>query len=1282
MKKRFIVLLTSLFMGLLFAISLNTSAKAATPAWECSSSKGNITLSGDVCFFNSEGKGYRELFFNLSNSGEDKFLNIYYTDIVHGTQKVEVKDGINEYQLPFTVKLGIEEIQTVKISYILASNPSKIQNIYLDVMEENDAPKVSVEITSDKATSQTSATANFTVTEKRQDDVGLKEVKALWVKESLFAPTAASFADKENLVTSDGWVTELIQESKFEEADVSGNYQLCVLAVDFAGNSTITCSENAKIDTLGPTIKYGTLEDLSKWYSEYKVPYTVFDDSGDEVDVRYFVNGEEIESENGLVLNADNAKDGENEVYIEATDSLGNTSKTEAITIKIINTPLTYEENYEGEEYNGVYKDLSFTYVITVNSPLAYKVHTQVNDSEWSVSENWMNDIVRIGIGSEGIHVINVKIVDEAGRIVEFSSKEIEIDKSTPVVTIKDLIGANENGWHNQELEYTLNVESEEGYTLTYSVDGENWLPYNQEEVISYVKSQNGLVQVEIKATDRVGHEGKAILEVSIDSKTEEISAIWSGALEVANQGSVEITVIIENAISPITSTAYIDIEAETENAFVDNKFTVTKNGSYAIKVVDAAGNITFREIEVTNFYDFSNDYSLVVLDEAWTNGNVTVNLVDSGNSEVTGAVVEHNRVSVHFDLDAMSFEADENGKYIVAFENAAGYVGTLEIEINNIDREADAVTITDNNTGNWIGKYVFSVNVETNGNSPVEKVSYAFVKTGEAHDEADFVEIEMNKEISIDNISGEYYLHVMSKDAAGNITHEITSKVCLDGSLPVDGQIIATPSEYTNEDIVVSFLPFENVIVDGEVIHYYRISKLGEEQPEFVLVEDINSVIVISEEGEYLVELKGVNEFDKESTIALLVVKDVTAPELNLNSVYDENKYNSQIEVEVEVNEETAVVYQIVKDGEEIDETAFVVLEGNKIVKTDLESGKYNVVVRATDLAGNVSETSIFLDIDTQKPVIELTGSIHIYDKGQEIELTVTDNVEVKEVRYILTKEETENPDVSKGFAIEGNTIVLPEIEDGKYYLYIEVEDVAGNKTVVSQSIILDSTAPTVEGVVNNGFYQRDLEIKVAEITMYETLLNGQVVTLSEDILKITENGYYSLVVTDYLGHKTEINFVVNKEGKAIVNAETVTVSNQKYLPILKDKNGYYVELPKGNYPEKKILVFTKLVAGDTFLLKQDPNYLYLSSSVRDELKDGYRFEVTDESAMATEANSQGYYGYVVVNTMSLDQAGILGINPTVIDNKAASLITGLTGVISILGIFVINRSRRLIRI
>ena len=48
----------------------------------------------------------------------------------------------------------------------------------------------------------------------------------------------------------------------------------------------------------------------------------------------------------------------------------------------------------------------------------------------------------------------------------------------------------------------------------------------------------------------------------------------------------------------------------------------------------------------------------------------------------------------------------------------------------------------------------------------------------------------------------------------------------------------------------------------------------------------------------------------------------------------------------------------------------------------------------------------------------------------------------------------------------------------------------------------------------------------------------------------------------------------------------------------------------------------------------------------------------------------------------MSLDQAGILGINPTVIDNKAASLITGLTGVISILGIFVINRSRRLIRI
>lgn len=1281
MKKRFIVLLTSLFMGLLFAISLNTSVKAATPAWECSSSKGNITLSGDVCFFNSEGKGYRELFFNLSNSGEDKFLNIYYTDIVHGTKIVEVKDGVNEYQLPFTVELGIEEIQTVKISYILSSNPSKIQNIYLDVMEENDAPKVSIEITSDKTTSQTSATANFTVTEKRQDDVGLREVKALWRKESLFAPTAASFAEKENLVTSDGWVTELNQESKFEEANVSGNYQLCVLAVDFAGNSTITCSEYAKVDTLGPTIKYGTLEDLSKWYAEYKVPYTVFDDSGAEVSVKYFINGEEVESENGLVLNADNTRDGENEVYIEATDSLGNTSKTEVITVKMINTPFMYEDYMYGEEVNGIYKD-SASYRIKVYNDLAFKVYSQINDGEWKVSENWIDDEVSLTVQSEGKYIINVKIEDEAGRILEFSSEEFEIDKSVPTVSITDIKGTNENGWHNQELEYTLNVESEEGYTLTYSVDGENWLPYNQEEIVAYVKNQSGLVQVEIKATDRVGHEGKAILEVSIDSQTEEISAIWSGDLEVANQGSVEVTVIIENAISPIVSTAYIDIEAETENAFVDNKFTVTKNGFYAIKVVDAAGNITFREIEVTNFYDFSNDYSLEILDEAWTNENVTVSLVDSGNSEVTNAVVEHNGVSVQFDLDTMSFEAEENGKYIVAFKNAAGYVGTLEIEVNNIDREEDVVTITDNNTGNWIGKYVFSVNVATNGNSPVETVSYAFVEAGESYDEEAFVEIEMNKEISIDNISGEYYLHVMSKDAAGNITHEVSSKVYLDGSLPVDGQIIATPSEYTNEDIVVSFLPFKNVIVEGEVTHYYRISKLGEEQPEFVFVEDLSNTIVISEEGEYLVELKGVNKFDKESTIALLVVKDITAPELNLNSVYDENKYNSKIEVEVEVNEEATVEYQIVKDGEAIDETAFVVLEGTKIVKTDLESGKYIVVVRAIDLAGNVSEKSISLNIDTQKPVIELTGSIHIYDKGQEIEFTVTDNVEIKEVRYILTKEETENPDVSKGFAIEGNKIVLPEIEDGKYYLYIEVEDVASNKTVVSQSIILDSVAPTVEGVVHNGFYQRDLEIKVVEITMYEALLNGQVVTLSEDVLKITENGYYSLVVTDYLGHKTEVNFVVNKEGKAVINAETITVSNQKYLPILKDESGYYVELPKGNYPEKKILVFTKLVAGDTFLLKQDPNYLYLSSSVREDLKNGYRFEITDESAIAKEANSQGHYGYVVVNTMTLDQADILEINPTVIDNKAASLITGLTGVISILGIFVINRSRRLIRI
>ncbi|MFP5111451.1 S8 family serine peptidase [Bacillaceae bacterium C204] len=83
-------------------------------------------------------------------------------------------------------------------------------------------------------------------------------------------------------------------------------------------------------------------------------------------------------------------------------------------------------------------------------------------------------------------------------------------------------------------------------------------------------------------------------------------------------------------------------------------------------------------------------------------------------------------------------------------------------------------------------------------------------------------------------------------------------------------------------------------------------------------------------------------------------------------------------------------------------------------------------------------------------------------------------------------------------------------------------VTDAAGNAKTIKFTI--DKTAPTVVGVVNNGFYNKNVTLSFNELG---GLLNGTPVP-SGTIVK--KEGTYTLVVTDAAGNVTTVKFTIDK--------------------------------------------------------------------------------------------------------------------------------------------------------
>lgn len=178
----------------------------------------------------------------------------------------------------------------------------------------------------------------------------------------------------------------------------------------------------------------------------------------------------------------------------------------------------------------------------------------------------------------------------------------------------------------------------------------------------------------------------------------------------------------------------------------------------------------------------------------------------------------------------------------------------------------------------------------------------------------------------------------------------------------------------------------------------------------------------------------------------------------------------------------------------------------------------------KLVDAAGNESpEYQRTITLDTVAPsgiVVINNGNTHTMNREVTLNLTLGNGVtDVVGVQY-SSNNSNWTPD--EAFS-STKSYTLPD-GDGNKTVYVRLIDRAGNISVIQDSIVLDTTAPIVSGVVNGASYNTERTITFNEGT---ATLNGHSFVSGTSV---DTEGSYTLVVTDIAGNSITMSFSIVK--------------------------------------------------------------------------------------------------------------------------------------------------------
>lgn len=203
----------------------------------------------------------------------------------------------------------------------------------------------------------------------------------------------------------------------------------------------------------------------------------------------------------------------------------------------------------------------------------------------------------------------------------------------------------------------------------------------------------------------------------------------------------------------------------------------------------------------------------------------------------------------------------------------------------------------------------------------------------------------------------------------------------------------------------------------------------------------------------------------------------------------------------------------------------------GDFAVSADLPDGASEVVVTASDRAGNARRKRFQVYVDAQPPVLKTTQLDKVIKRsGVKIRVNATDQLGVPTVKLMLDGEEREltgSADKAR-FGVKG-------LAQGRHVLVVTAEDKGGNVVTSKQTFVVDSTERFGSAVLwpgSRGKDVKELQGKLAEADVYSGKKSGRYDGATEKaVRKLQEK--YGLEVDGIVGG----NVLIALSGKIVID-------------------------------------------------------------------------------------------------------------------------------------------------
>lgn len=211
----------------------------------------------------------------------------------------------------------------------------------------------------------------------------------------------------------------------------------------------------------------------------------------------------------------------------------------------------------------------------------------------------------------------------------------------------------------------------------------------------------------------------------------------------------------------------------------------------------------------------------------------------------------------------------------------------------------------------------------------------------------------------------------------------------------------------------------------------------------------------------------------------------------------------------------------------------------GNKTVTADTVYSELAI----DDSVTSITLTAQWLDIE--KPSGNIIVGTNIWNKflnditfGLFFKKTQTVNIEANDnsadqvkIEYLLSGVVlTENELANKTFTLYSGSFNIDP--DNEYIIYVRLTDAAGNvQYICSNGIVLDGTAPVIDGVKNLRTYCKAQTVTITENYLMAVKVNGTEIDLDGhgSFVLSPANGQQTITVTDNAGNETTIIVTVN---------------------------------------------------------------------------------------------------------------------------------------------------------